>query len=409
MTTTDRQLQPASEGSSLGMPSVLARRRSLDFKVFLLIVFMVPVQIESGGLSRIAPSDILLAGLIVMTPGLIRVRGRAVDLLPLALMLTLTLGALVSLMSAGDLTNHSLFVKLAGSSVLALLAVTTATYARAGLIEPILRSFLSGLAFWAVIAYVDWKIFDIIPFLDSKITTRFGGMQFDPNNAGAAYAVAVVMTTIVGRRLFGNVAWAAVMACSLTALGVTLSRGGYISATIAAIVVIIVERPKMERGVRAAFGGLAVLIGATASGIIGTAVDDFGRRPDNIGGRNRFAQDGIDDFVSSGGLGVGLGTFRAKHGDIIHNSAIWLMVEMSLLGVALLIAMAVVPAVAALKIRRADRPMGNALLAGHVAMLVASLGIEALYQRAWWMIIGLIAGAAASESWQLPGFRRTVS
>jgi hypothetical protein len=39
--------------------------------------------------------------------------------------------------------------------------------------------------------------------------------------------------------------------------------------------------------------------------------------------------------------------------------------------------------------RASDRQLALALLGSHIVMLVASIGIEALYQRQWWMIIGL--------------------
>jgi hypothetical protein len=39
--------------------------------------------------------------------------------------------------------------------------------------------------------------------------------------------------------------------------------------------------------------------------------------------------------------------------------------------------------------RAFDRQLALALLGSHIVMLVASVGIEAMYQRQWWMIIGL--------------------
>jgi putative inorganic carbon (hco3(-)) transporter len=378
------------------------RRPPMDVAIFLAAVFMIPVQLDAGSSgalqTRISPSDLLLALLLLIAPGVVRLRGRAVDLLPLWLVATLAFGTLLALFHAGDVTSHTVKVKLAGGVVLALLAVVTATYTRNGWGEWILKTFLAGLAVWGVIAYVDWKLFDVLPFVDPKISTRFGGMQYDPNNAGAAYALAFLMTLIIGRRLFSTRVWLAAVLVSVVALGLTLSRGGYIACTTAAFVLLVVERPSMQRSVRIATGGAIVLIGATINGLVGTAVGDFARRPDNLAGRSNFAKSGITEFVESGGVGIGLGTFRARYGDIIHNTAVWMVVEMSFVGLAFLLAMAVIPAVAALRLRRTDRSLGNALLAGHLVMLVASIGIEALYQRSWWLIVGLIAGFSSLGS-----------
>jgi hypothetical protein len=53
------------------------------------------------------------------------------------------------------------------------------------------------------------------------------------------------------------------------------------------------------------------------------------------------------------------------------------------------VALAVLPIQVTLRMRSFDRPLALALLGSHVVMLVASMGLEALYQRQWWMIIGL--------------------
>jgi putative inorganic carbon (hco3(-)) transporter len=394
---TRNRVWSAASSRATGESQLLVRHRiPLDVKLFLVAVFVVPVQLDagSGGVlqSRISPSDMLLAVLLLVTPGVVRLRGKAVDLLPLGLVATLSFGTLLAIFHAGEVTNHTIRVKLAGGIVLALFAVVTAKYTRDGWGEQILKIFLAGLAFWGLIAYVDWKLFDVLPLVDPKISTRFGGMQYDPNNAGASYAVALLMTLVIGRRVFNRQVWIVATIISAVALGLTLSRGGYISCATAAAVVLIVDRPSMQRSLRIVAGGVVVLAGAVATGIVGTAVNDFSRRPDNVAGRSNFAKSGIVEFVDSGGVGIGLGTFRLRYGDIIHNTAVWLVVEMSAVGLAFLLAMAVIPAVAAIRLRAIDRPLGNALLGGHVVMLVASLGIEALYQRSWWLIVGLIAG-----------------
>jgi putative inorganic carbon (hco3(-)) transporter len=374
----------------------------MDVAIFLAAVFVIPVQLDAGSggalQSRISPSDLLLALLLLLTPGVIRLRSRAVDLLGVGLVVTLAFGTLLAIFYAGDVTNHTIRVKLAGGVVLALFAVVTATYTRNGWGEHILKAFLAGLAFWGVIAYVDWKLFDVLPFVDPKISTRFGGMQYDPNNAGASYAVALLMTLVIGRRVFGRTAWLGAAAVAAMALGLTLSRGGYISCATAVAVLLIVDRPSMQRSVRIATGGVILLAGASLTGIVSTAVGDFARRPDNVTGRSDFAKSGLTEFVDSGGVGIGLGTFRARYGDIIHNTAVWLVVEMSFVGLVFLLAMAIVPAAAAFRLRRTDRSLGNALLGGHLVMLVASIGIEALYQRSWWLIVGLIAGFSSLGS-----------
>ena len=375
-----------------GVPPLTA-----DVRIFLAVIFMLPVQIQTGGLSRLAPADALLGLLVLLSPGVVRFRSKLVDLLPLALVATLAYGTLLALVRAGDATNHTLLVKLAGSLLLGLLAVVTATYARAGHALRTIKVLIVGMSFWGLVAYIDYKVVDILPFVAAKTSSRFGGMQYDPNNAGAAYAVTLIVGAVVGRRAFAHRGWwATCMAISAAALALTLSRGGYVALVGASVVVLLVQRPTMQRSIRAVAIGVLVALVAVASGVVGSAIDDFANRPDTVTGREDLAENGIRLFVESRGLGIGLGTYRATFDEhIIHNTALWLVVEMSLVGLALYVLMVSVPAVAALRIRRHDRVLGAALLGGHVAMVIASAGIEALYQRQWWVIVGLVAGVGA--------------
>ena len=56
----------------------------------------------------------------------------------------------------------------------------------------------NGAAFWGLVSWIAWAVVDIIPFLTAKTESRFGGMQFDPNNTGAAYAFAAAIAGAAG-------------------------------------------------------------------------------------------------------------------------------------------------------------------------------------------------------------------
>ena len=182
----------AAPSSSLTPVDSSLRRLPPDLVLFLCAIFCLSVQIQLPGSSetfetRIAPSDLFLALTLVVCPSLLRIRRRTIDLLPLAMLITLAIGVLIALVRVGNVTTHSLLVKFGGGLVLALLAIVTASYVRDGWTDQILRTFIVGMAFWSVVAYLDWKVVDLLPFVEAKTPTRFGGMQFDPNNAGVGY------------------------------------------------------------------------------------------------------------------------------------------------------------------------------------------------------------------------------
>lgn len=390
----------------------------LALRFFLVAVFFLPVQIDlgvrptDGGFdTRFAPSDLFLAAALVVAPGLFHLRKRGVDALPFALVAVLGFGMVLAAVRTGEVTAHTLFVKFIGGIVLALLAVATAGFARAGYADRVIRTFLLGMAFWAVVSYLDWRIVDLLPFVEAKTESRFGGMQYDPNNAGAAYGVTVLLVWKLGPRLFKHRGSLLLVTAALVgALGLTLSRGGYV-ATVAAIalIVIAIDHPKVRQWVRLGAATAVVIAGVVLTGLAETAISDFTNRPDTVEDRSRIADQAITDFVGSHGFGIGLGTYRFEHREIVHNTALWLLVEMSVLGFAFWLAMAVVPSLAAIRLRAHDAALGTALLGAHVVMVIASMNIEALYQRQWWLIVGLIAGvdamtsAAEGDSFASPG------
>lgn len=367
----------------------------LALRCYLLSVFLIPVQLEIESVrnivgSRMPPGDILLALAVVLAPASFRLARHTLGYLPLALPLTLAYGSVVSLVLQGYLTSHSVNVKLLGSVVLVVLAVVTMAYARAGFAPLIVRHLLLGVAFWGVIGYIDWRIADIFPWLDPDIESRFGSLQFDPNNAGALFGVALLLSWRYGTRVFRRRwTWAAATVWYAVALALTLSRGAFIGTAAAIVIVIAVDHLSAEKAMRYLVSAVGIAAFLLASGFVETAVDDFTRRPDTVSSRGNFVDYAFDRWVDSRGLGMGLGTFRAETTRIVHNTGVWLLVEMSLPGVLLFGAMIVVPFQACLRLRRHDHELAMALLAAHMTMVVASVGIEALYQRSWWIIVGL--------------------
>jgi putative inorganic carbon (hco3(-)) transporter len=378
----------------------------IAFRLYLLAVFLMPLQLELEQFrgvveSRLPPGDLVLVASILLAPTALRLIRHPLFLLPVFLPVVLAFGMLLAIVQRGDVTPHALRVKFLGAWILVAWCIVTAVYARAGHSRRILRVWVLGMVVWAVVAYIDWRVVDLIPFLKFDEPTRFGGMQFDVNNAGAAYGVAVIVLWRMGGQLFrSTVARTLALATCAAALALTLSRGSYVAVAAAVIVVLAVTRSTAKNWARYAGFVLVVAVVGGATGFLGSAYQDFADRPNTVAEREDLTAEALDSFAASDGLGIGLGSQLADTharldvsqqggGQIVHNTAIWLLVEMSVVGIAYLVAMAVLPIQITLRMRAFDRQLALALLGSHIVMLVASLGIEALYQRQWWMIIGL--------------------
>ena len=369
----------------------------LASRLYLLAVFLMPLQLEVEQFksvfdSRFPPGDVVLVCAVLAAPEMITFRRQAMSLLSLAFVAVLAYGVVLAIAYAGEVTNHAIIVKFFGGCVLVVWCVVTISQVRAGLLLTIMRTWLSGMAFWAVISYFDWRVADVVPFITHDLATRFGGAQFDQNNAGVAYGVAVILMWRYGSRVFSSrVARSALFAILATAFVLTLSRGAFLAVGGGVAVILAVDRVGATYWIRLfAVGCLALLIGLT-SGLIDAAIDDFEARPDNITSRQSLIEDALDLYVDSNGLGVGLGTQRMQQGEIVHNTPILLLVETSLIGLSFFGALVALPIRAALRLRRFDNELGLGLLGGHVVMVIAALGIDALYQRHWWLLIGLCA------------------
>lgn len=367
----------------------------IGFRLYLLAVFLMPVQLELEQFrhvveSRLPPGDLVLAASIFLAPTALRLARHPLSLLPVLLPVVLAFGVVLAIAQQGDVTAHALRVKFLGAWVLVAWCIVTATYARAGHARTILRTWVLGMSVWAVIAYIDWRVIDFISFLEFDEPTRFGGMQFDVNNAGVAYGVAVIVLWRMSGDLFRSTVGrtSAIVTCA-AALVLTFSRGSYLAVAAAVLAVLAATKSTPKSWARyAAFVVVALALGF-ATGFLGSALEEFANRPDTVSAREDLTVEALVSFAESHGLGVGLGSQFAESGQIVHNTAIWLIGEMSVVGLAYLVALAVLPIQVTLRMRSFDRPLALALLGSHVLMLVASMGLEALYQRQWWMIIGL--------------------
>lgn len=398
-------LLPPSDRTSVGLPvrdgttrpPTPAWTHTFAVRCYLLAVFLIPVQITSDALksvieTRFSPGDFVLALSVLLAPASVRIVRQPLVLLPIGLPLVLAYGVIASLVVHGELSDHALKVKFLGSAVLVVLGLVTLALAREGFGPYILRTYLLGATVCAVVGYIDWKIADVLPPVSHGNPSRFAGLVADPNNAGALFASTMLISIRYGRRLFvRRSSWIIVSLVLAFSLSQTLSRGAFIGTAVAVAAMLAVERVAAERWLKLILAGCIALGVVVASGFVDTAVDDFSRRPDNVGDRGELVSGSVDLWTESRGIGAGLGTIRLEGGEIVHNTGVWLVAEMSLPGLLYLAAVLAIPTLACLRLRRRDPDLGMALLGAHIVMAVAGVGIEALYQRGWWVIVGCMA------------------
>jgi hypothetical protein len=121
-------------------------------------------------------------------------------------------------------------------------------------------------------------------------------------------------------------------------------------------------------------------------------------RPKQVQGRFDLINSALTDFAAHPLMGGGLGSFRLGEKEIAHNTAMWFLADFGILGL-----LALMTFIGWFFIRawhtyqRApprEQPIALGMLLAHVSMLGLAMGIEAFYQRVWWMVLALIAAGS---------------
>jgi O-antigen ligase len=105
-------------------------------------------------------------------------------------------------------------------------------------------------------------------------------------------------------------------------------------------------------------------------------------------------------FLSHPLLGAGLGSFLRDNEVQVHNTFFWFLAEMGVAGAIVFVGFVMAFLLRGAKAYRLAAPEYRGLLGGlllaHLSMMGFSLGIEAFYQRYWWVIMALISAAHAT-------------
>jgi hypothetical protein len=140
--------------------------------------------------------------------------------------------------------------------------------------------------------------------------------------------------------------------------------------------------------------------------------ESMAARPEQGESRFQLIRDALTEFARHPVFGGGLGSFLVTEGTIVHNTAVWFLAEFGIVGMIVLLGyLGSFLTMGWFAYRYAplrEKPLMLALLLGHTAMLGLAMGIEAFYQRHWWLVFALI-GSGYSLARQQVGCRQISS
>ncbi|HZS49460.1 MAG TPA: O-antigen ligase family protein [Bryobacterales bacterium] len=368
-------------------------------------VFLLPVQFESNTMN-LAPSDLFLALCFAIELGRIRIVRGAWSVFHAALVIIFFISTFVALNQLAKLTSYILIKDLGLLSLMGSYLCITSNCGSWSAIRSLLRIFIVAAALHALLGVVVYFSGVSVPRINYG-AARVSGMLIDPNAFGGLLVAALVPNTVTlfsPRPLLGRTPAALASVMLATALMLTFSRSAWIGLA-AALLVIAAFRPSLlpayaAMGAAAAFA-VMLLLGQSRAVFLA-------RRPNTAHQRLQQIQDALPFFSQSPLFGIGLGQFdQFTKGDptvlrrpyIIHNTTAWMMTEFGLAGAGIFLGLMLwffTRGAAAYRSMGPDeRPLIVGLLGAHAGMLGLSAGIEALYQRHWWLIMAMIGASSA--------------
>ncbi len=369
----------------------------LDWLLYGYIISL-PIQIGTSSGIRLAPSDVFLLSILIIGLGKLKLRRKIVSGWHYSLLILFMVGSAIALFRNGELSSYALLQKDIGLFTLMLTYIVfTTAVDHWEKLKRLLTIFLwsiviqNCLAMVLYISGIQWAWFNQF--------SRLSGMLLDPNAYGGLLIVAFavhISTFFQGRALIRGF-WGVFSLLTL-AIGIifTFSRSAWIGLFFLLIVITSIRPAYLLR----------IIIGfvlAVASILIVKGREFFevilfmANRPSQIRARIEILEQALHMFQQSPIVGIGLGTFYQTNGIIIHNTPMWFLTEFGLIGFMIFLGFSSWFVVRAFILFRhgeeSKKPLILGLLLAHIAMLGLSLGIEALYQRHWWLMMSMIAVA----------------
>jgi hypothetical protein len=364
-------------------------------------IALLPYQFEVGSGLNFAPSDCFLVLLLVLAAGRLTFRKHAWTAWHFGIALTFAAGTFLAALRFGKLEQYELLNKDLGMLLpfVSYAAITSSTFEWDDL-RRYLRVFVFSVVIQNIVAvgaFLAAYFFGVADPFARYGGLRLSGMLLDPN----AYGGLLVTTLIIVEGGSWGVAplvrgmnlWVSRFTLGLGIL-FTFSRSAWSALGLALLLLCVIRFSVASRLMVAGLIGAPCLLLVMGQRFV-PIFEVMASRPKQVQGRFDLIHDALAAFSHHPLFGGGIGSFRLSEGEIAHNSAMWFLADFGIIGLFIFLgflgwffakgwfAYRFAPA--------REQPVALALLLAHTAMFGLAMGIEAFYQRHWWLIFGLIA------------------
>jgi putative inorganic carbon (hco3(-)) transporter len=366
-------------------------------------VILLPYQFQAGSGVNFAPADCCLVLVLVLAAGQLKYRSDAWTAWHFGIVLTFIAGSFVAAVRFGTLDRYELINKDAGLLLpLVSYAAITSSIAEWEDVRHILRVFTMSVVIQNVVcvgAFLASYFFGVADPFARYEGLRLSGMLLDPNAYGGLLVVTLVIVEAASwgpAPLFRKTSvWVSRLTLGMGIL-FTFSRSAWMALALALVLFGVLRPWIASRLLGAGLIGapcVFLLLGQRFLPIFETMAS----RPKQVQGRFDLIRDAFAAFTYHPFFGGGIGNFRLSEGEIAHNSAMWFLADFGIVGLTVFLGFLgwfFVKGWFAYRFTPPrEQPVALALLLAHTAMFGLAMGIEAFYQRHWWMVFGLIASS----------------
>jgi putative inorganic carbon (HCO3(-)) transporter len=366
-------------------------------------VALLPYLFQIERKLNFAPSDLFLFLALLLVAGRLKYCKPAWTGWHFAIPVLFAFGSMVAAVRFGGLDRYELLNKDFGLLLpfLSYIAITSVVREWKD-VRFILRIFVLSVVIENIVALAGFMaayFFGIATPFTQYEGLRLSGMLLDPNAYGGLLVVALMVcesasqgpAPLLGKRLL----WISRVSLSLGIL-FTFSRSAWLALGLSLLLLCLLQmmvavRLVLATAIAAPF--LFLVMGLRFAAVF----ERVARRPEQVRERFDLLDAGARMFAQHPFIGGGLGSFRLSTGMVAHNSLMWFLADFGIVGLFVILGFLVWffnKAWLAYRFApRQERPLALALMLAHVAMLGLAMGIEAFYQRHWWLVLALIASS----------------
>jgi putative inorganic carbon (hco3(-)) transporter len=377
-------------------------------------VFLLPVQIPVGADLRLAPSDVFVLVYLYLRLGRLTSPRLAWSVWHSVLLLSLLVGTVVTA-AQGHLSFYVVVQKDLGILTLTAAYACIVDFCRdTARVVWLCRAFLWGVLVNLVVAlgalYAAAAGVVNLTYINFD-GVRLAGLLIDPNAFGGLLVTAIAvhfLTRAAGVYVIGDTAGRLLSMLLPVGLVLTFSRSAWMGAGLVFACGVWMHGFRLLRRLLLVGAALVVVAFFAASVVLPNAATLVNRQ-EQVDSRLSILASAFEDLTTSPLTGIGLGGSLDRHGVQIHNTTMFFLAELGPLGLLALLGFVGWYIARGDRLSRHGGPvvagLGGAFLAAHLGMFGVSMGIDAFYQRHWWLVLGMIGALYAGAATHVPAPR----